>query len=204
MDEPIFLEDWLPPEPPDDDENWILRVQELYTSPNPPWIAEPLMLAIEANDLKEVQALLASGLSPNLCDDAMPILSIACLRGATEIVKVLLEAGAHPNLEYYGYTPLIYAVRGGHFEIVQNLVKAGANVRDGFIESSRYDGDERKIFEYLLDFCSDEELLLYLSQEDLKSILDFELDEQPYDNNFEQSLAAEELYFLAQKTLGSI
>jgi ankyrin repeat protein len=146
MDEPIFLEDWLPPDPPDD-EDWTLYVDESCAPPDFDCLARPLKLAIEANDLREVQTLLASGLSPNLCDDAMPILSIACLCGATEIVKVLLEAGAHPNLEYYGSTPLIYAVRGGHFEIVQDLVRAGANVRDGLHGiSSTSDGNKRKIF----------------------------------------------------------
>jgi hypothetical protein len=56
----------------------------------------------------------------------------------------------------------------------------------------------------LLDFFSDEELLLCLSEEDLKSILNFELHEQPYNDELEKNLAAEELYFLAQGSLGSI
>jgi hypothetical protein len=77
MDEPLFLGDWWPPDPSDDFENWILHVED----PNPPLpdpdqVPEPFLLAVESGNLREVQKLLAHGLSPNLRDGSMPLLSM--------------------------------------------------------------------------------------------------------------------------------
>lgn len=162
MNEPLFLEDWILPNPPEDDNDWFERIEDPYPLKDPYSESDPLRVAIEANNLESVQALLAKGVSPNSYDELVPLLSIASHLGAVEIVRTLLEAGASPNLQdHERYTPLMFAAQAGCLAIAQDLISAGAKVdivnKDGGNAlSMAASAGQRKMVEYLLPLVSEE------------------------------------------------
>lgn len=124
----------------------------------PPSSDPPLISAIRAGDVKEVQSLLDKGEKPDQVSAyydnslfakiagggresaklaARPALSLALLLGHKDIAKLLLEKGADPNLRGGNYrnfgqdsceTPLIIAVRGGDREMMEALLAKGADI----------------------------------------------------------------------------
>ncbi len=89
-----------------------------------------LIQAASRNDIKQLEALLKSGVNPNaVVDEAGEnALMHAVLLGSVEMTRLLLEAGADPNLKGRGFTPLGMAALQGRAQIVRQLLKAGADV----------------------------------------------------------------------------
>lgn len=92
-----------------------------------------LIAAVDMGKLTEVQAILATGISPNFQppDIASPI-NYAAARSSLEILELLLKSGANPNFTTSGpVTTLGQACKGGRLDFVKSLVNWGANV-DGY------------------------------------------------------------------------
>lgn len=92
--------------------------------------ASPLIEAAHEDDLAEVKAQLAAGVS---IDEAnrygVTALSLACQNGNAEMVAALLKAGADANYRLPGKVTLLHtASRTGVVGCVQSLLKAGAEV----------------------------------------------------------------------------
>lgn len=89
---------------------------------------DPLIVAIQAGQMKVIKMLIRHRFSPNmqssLSDTA---LSIATEVGRADIVKVLLEAGADPNLIWKSKYPLMIAVANRDVIISNLLIKWGAD-----------------------------------------------------------------------------
>jgi hypothetical protein len=86
--------------------------------------ASPLLKAIEARNVPEVEKLLAEGANANEMDrSGRPALRLAAMDGKVKIVKLLLKAGANPNTrEQDGATALTWAANQGQFGAVQALL----------------------------------------------------------------------------------
>ena len=89
-----------------------------------------LIQAASRNDIKQLEALLKSGVNPNAVVDEVGenALMHAVLLGSVEMTRLLLEAGTDPNLKGRGFTPLGMAALQGRAQIVRQLLKAGADV----------------------------------------------------------------------------
>ncbi|MEM6326229.1 MAG: ankyrin repeat domain-containing protein, partial [Bacteroidota bacterium] len=94
----------------------------------------PLKVAADIGRLGAVEALLASGASPESTTTrpflGMEPLHWAATGGHAEIVRVLLAAGASPTITTnatmgYGYNALGFAIHHGHTEAVRVLLDAG-------------------------------------------------------------------------------
>ena len=95
--------------------------------------AQPLVQAIKAGDLQEVERLIAAGAridervpmtgSPD--DDYTP-LAVAAREGHADIVRLLLEAGAdsHRTIGLFGGTALHEACYFGHTEVIMAMTEA--------------------------------------------------------------------------------
>ena len=89
-----------------------------------------LIQAAARNDVKQLEALLKSGVNPNAVVDEWGenALMHAVLFGNVDMTRLLLEAGADPNMKGRGFTPLGMAALQGRAQIVRQLLKAGADV----------------------------------------------------------------------------
>ncbi len=90
-----------------------------------------LAAAVEANDLKRAQALLAEGAKPDgIGYRSENALNVAVERGTPEMVKLLLDAGANPNakVSYSMTTPFLNAAERGKTEIAAAMLAAGAKI----------------------------------------------------------------------------
>ena len=95
--------------------------------------AQPLVPAIKAGDLAEIERLVAAGaridervpMTGNLDDDYTP-LAVAAREGRADIVRALLEAGADPRrtIGLFGGTALHEASYFGHAEVVRTMTGA--------------------------------------------------------------------------------
>ncbi|MEQ1592647.1 MAG: ankyrin repeat domain-containing protein [Thiobacillaceae bacterium] len=89
-----------------------------------------LITAAAHNDIKQVEALLKSGINPSAVVDQWGenALMHAVQHNNIEMTRLLLEAGANPNLKGRGFTPLGMAALQGRVQIVRLLLKAGADI----------------------------------------------------------------------------
>lgn len=88
-----------------------------------------LMGAVERDDYKRLQQLLASTKDKQHVSQLAKCLHMASLWGHQNCVDALLEAGAMTNVhDINGNTPLIVAVRQDHVNIVKTLIEAKSNV----------------------------------------------------------------------------
>ncbi|KAM3841033.1 protein phosphatase 1 regulatory subunit 16A isoform 1-T3 [Vipera latastei] len=112
-----------------------------------------LLEAASRNDVEEVQQLLQSGISPNLCnEDGLTALHQCCIDNYGRIVELLLEAGADANAcDSELWTPLHAAATCGHLPLVGLLIERGANLL-----AVNSDGNMP------YDLCEDEASLDYL------------------------------------------
>jgi ankyrin repeat protein len=82
-----------------------------------------LKFSVPADILTEVKSLLAAGVNPSLRFRAMDLLSVASIKGYTDIVEALLAAGADINAKGDdGKTALQHAAKHKHREIVALLL----------------------------------------------------------------------------------
>lgn len=100
-----------------------------------------LIAAAAAGDLKQVQRLIASGISldlkhgPNQGPRQTPLIAAAAA-GQKEVVSWLLDQGASidlrtgPSGELHQPTPLLAAAAAGQHEVVKTLIESGANPND--------------------------------------------------------------------------
>jgi ankyrin repeat protein len=95
----------------------------------------PLIAAIEADDLSQVQALLQAGADSNArLDEAMTPLMLAAQQGRQQIVEALIAHGADVNAKNaLGWTALMKAIYNydldqGFPAIVSTLIEAGAEI----------------------------------------------------------------------------
>jgi uncharacterized protein len=88
--------------------------------------AANLMEAVEAGDLKQLQALLDAGGDVHESDEET-VLSKAAERGRTDLVDALLQAGADPDFGGI-YVPLCRAVSSGNIDVVKRLITARPKV----------------------------------------------------------------------------
>ena len=94
---------------------------------NPEKKEPALIRALEANDLKKVQQLLAKGADPNQKDNSdFSALSDAASRGNEPMVRLLLKAGANVNAD--SEDALARAAQFGNTATMRALLEAGANV----------------------------------------------------------------------------
>src|SRR6476469_6837768 len=87
--------------------------------------------AVRRGDVGQVQALLASGASPEAKDkDGTTALMFAAQSGYTEIVRSLLAAGAEANTARakFGITALMLAAANNQVDSLQTLLTHGADV----------------------------------------------------------------------------
>ncbi len=100
----------------------------------------PLYQAARMGDITTVKELIDKGADVNgkggggiLNDDNA--LSIACLAGHTDVVKLLLAKGANVNTAHgnMGWTPLSSAAWKGHTDIVNLLLDKGADVNKAIV-----------------------------------------------------------------------
>ncbi|NXD87666.1 PP16A phosphatase, partial [Halcyon senegalensis] len=89
-----------------------------------------LLEAAARHDAEEVQQFLASGFSPDLCnEDGLTALHQCCIDAAGAVVPVLLDAGADVNArDSELWTPLHAAATCGHLQLVQLLIHRGADL----------------------------------------------------------------------------
>jgi ankyrin repeat protein len=90
-----------------------------------------LMDAARHGDQKQLAALLAEGVNPNMqrSPDQETAMHFAVIQGHIEIVKQLLDASANPNItDKDGYTPLSFAASEGEKDILQLLLDRGAKI----------------------------------------------------------------------------
>jgi uncharacterized protein len=93
----------------------------------------PLIQAVEADDFKKVQQLIANGANVNQTDDVgFPALSIVAGGGDEKMTKLLLDAGANVNSRSATLkdTALARAAQDGNGATVRILLAAGAHVDD--------------------------------------------------------------------------
>jgi ankyrin repeat protein len=88
---------------------------------------DEIFCAISSGDMDLIQAILASGMSPDAensqCERA---LTVAARNNLPEIVAVLLKAGAKPSmLDREEESPLATAVAAGYLEVVQTILQLG-------------------------------------------------------------------------------
>lgn len=106
------------------------------TVPTLPGINQLLADAVQKNDLRRVQALLAKGASPNARNNTgSPAVMVAANRGYLPIVQTLLGNRANPNLHSFnkkGGTALLEAVVYERVAIVKLLLLHGANVEEPY------------------------------------------------------------------------
>lgn len=93
--------------------------------------AQDLVTAVNAADVRAVEAALRGGASPDTVTadySKTPVLTTAAQRGATEIVEKLLAAGASIDVvSGWERTPLRAAAMWGHVGVVRLLLTAGAD-----------------------------------------------------------------------------
>ncbi|MFI0478953.1 MAG: ankyrin repeat domain-containing protein, partial [Candidatus Rhabdochlamydia sp.] len=84
-----------------------------------------LFKAVQQGDLAGVDALISSGVNPNIKNPyGWTLLCQAVGSGHTEIVRLLIEKGADLNIPDEGcQTPLHKAAMYGHTEIVRLLIE---------------------------------------------------------------------------------
>ncbi|XP_064010530.1 protein phosphatase 1 regulatory subunit 16A isoform X2 [Pogoniulus pusillus] len=89
-----------------------------------------LLEAAARHDAEEVRHFLASGISPDLCnEDGLTALHQCCIDDAGAVVPVLLDAGADVNArDSELWTPLHAAATCGHLHLVQLLIQRGADL----------------------------------------------------------------------------
>jgi ankyrin repeat protein len=88
---------------------------------------DPLRLAVEANEVETVRALLELGFDPNALSYRRLPLQFAINDGHERVVEVLLENGADPTAEVVFGDPLVLqALLRGYWRIAQRLLIAGA------------------------------------------------------------------------------
>ncbi len=98
----------------------------------------PLMMAIEIADIKEIKKLISKGHSVNSKDqNGFTALMSASNKGYKDITDLLTSLGADVNLkDNSGKTALMYSSNNGNDMIVANLIKmgagAGVNIKDNF------------------------------------------------------------------------
>ncbi len=103
----------------------------------------PLMMAIEIADIKEIKKLIAKGYSVNSKDqNGFTALMSASNKGYKDITDLLTSLGADVNLkDNSGKTALMYSSNNGNDMIVANLIKmgagAGVNIKDNFGKTAR-------------------------------------------------------------------
>lgn len=90
-----------------------------------------LAQAVDAGDLRSLQALLTQGADPNVPDKrGMLPIHIAALNGRRDVVEALVSAGADIHArDKFGRTPLHHAAFGGHKSVVVYLLLNGADAR---------------------------------------------------------------------------
>lgn len=90
--------------------------------------SERLLRAVEANDTRAIEGLLAEGADPNTFKKfRVSVLMLTAERGNLAAVRALLAAGASPlATSSFGQTALHFAVEGGSAEVVRALLAAGA------------------------------------------------------------------------------
>ncbi|XP_054023508.1 protein phosphatase 1 regulatory subunit 16A [Dryobates pubescens] len=89
-----------------------------------------LLEAAARHDAEEVRHFLASGISPDLCnEDGLTALHQCCIDDAGKVVPVLLDAGADVNArDSELWTPLHAAATCGHLHLVRLLIQRGADL----------------------------------------------------------------------------
>lgn len=91
---------------------------------------DQLLRAAKDNAVKDMERLLAEGLSPSMANKiGQTGLHVAAIWGNTEVAYVLLKAGADVDaVNQFGLTPLFGAAQGGRYEVAQLLLDFGASV----------------------------------------------------------------------------
>jgi len=104
----------------------------IYTLTASPEVPISFQEAAHVGNIKQVAALLESGVNVDSVDDSfrMTALQRAAIQGHKEIVALLLAKGANPNHcdVWPGGTALDYAAEHGHKEVVQLLITKGADI----------------------------------------------------------------------------
>jgi len=91
---------------------------------------EPLIKAVRAKDIKQVENLLRNNPDVNIMTGSnLTPLHIASENGTTEIVELLIKNGADINAKtLYDVTPLHFAAQGGNTAIAELLIAKGAQI----------------------------------------------------------------------------
>ncbi|XP_061297145.1 protein phosphatase 1 regulatory subunit 16A-like [Pezoporus flaviventris] len=89
-----------------------------------------LLEAAARHDAEEVRQFLASGISPDLCnEDGLTALHQSCIDDCGPVVTALVDAGADVNaVDSELWTPLHAAATCGHLGLVQLLIQRGADL----------------------------------------------------------------------------
>jgi ankyrin repeat protein len=97
---------------------------------NAPTGTNPLVNAINQNNIPALKKALKDGANPNLIITGQPLLVLLMSSNAesiVQIVEILLKSGANVNLQdSTGATALMYAAQEGNEPLVKTLITAGA------------------------------------------------------------------------------
>ncbi|KAF7179729.1 hypothetical protein CNMCM7691_008779 [Aspergillus felis] len=90
-----------------------------------PSVNDDIFYAISSGDIGLVQALLASGISPDVENNkGERALTVAARANLPKMVSVLLKAGAKPSMaDFEEESPLVTAVVAGNLEVVQTILQ---------------------------------------------------------------------------------
>ena len=125
-------------------------------------LSEPLLEAVEAGRIDQIQILEDDILSVDLKnDEGMSLIAIAAEKGHVDIVKFLLDNGARlDSVDMWGWSPLHSAVIGGNLEMVKLFIEHGLEVEENnheFMTPLHYACMEgnKKIVQILLEYGAD-------------------------------------------------
>lgn len=112
---------------------WLLVLFTVVTA-GPGWAARapevlPLHIAVQKNDVKEIERLVQSGVDPNQTNERGETPLHLSIFGRVETTTTLLKLGANPNVTSTEHrsTPLLSACGLGRIDHARHLLLAGAS-----------------------------------------------------------------------------
>lgn len=109
----------------------LIPKTENVDMPDPDYLITPMHLAVRAEFITVIKALIEAGANADSRDDAgQSPLHGAAYHGNVDIIQILLDRNVSINIQAFGcgmYSPLMTAVRNDHIEATELLLKVGGD-----------------------------------------------------------------------------